>query len=70
MNTNNDNLKGSINSAVGTAKEAAGKATGNRRLEDEGTLQKTKGHVQKLAGAVKDAVKKGKDLFGIKSERS
>jgi uncharacterized protein YjbJ (UPF0337 family) len=70
MNSKNDNLKGSINSTVGSAKEAAGRTTGNQRLEDEGTLQKTKGNAQKLAGSVKDVVKNGKKLLGVKSDKA
>jgi uncharacterized protein YjbJ (UPF0337 family) len=70
MSPNNDNLKGSINSTVGSAKEAAGKTTGNQRLEDEGSMQKTKGNVQKLAGSVKDVFKKGKNLLGVKSDKA
>ncbi|HXL73502.1 MAG TPA: CsbD family protein [bacterium] len=68
MNPNNEDLKGSANSAVGSIKEAAGRTTGNRRLEEEGVRQKTKGQVQKLAGAVKNVVKKGKTLLGAKSD--
>jgi uncharacterized protein YjbJ (UPF0337 family) len=59
MNSNNDKLKGSVNSAVGNLKEGAGKATGNNNLRAEGMIQKTKGHAQKLSGAVKDSFKKG-----------
>jgi uncharacterized protein YjbJ (UPF0337 family) len=69
MNSNNDKLKGSVNSTVGSVKEAAGKATGNQRMEAEGSAQKTKGQFQKLAGSVKDVVKKGKDLLGMKSDK-
>ena len=70
MSSNNDQLKGSINSTVGSVKEASGRAVGDRRLENEGSMQKTKGHVQKLAGAVKNVVQKSKDLLGVKSDRS
>jgi len=66
MNSDHDNLKGSINSTFGSLKEAAGKATGNQNLEAEGSAQKTKGQVQKLMGSVKDVVQKGKDLLGLK----
>jgi uncharacterized protein YjbJ (UPF0337 family) len=68
MNSNKEDLKGSANSAVGSVKEAAGRTTGNRRLEEEGIQQKTKGQAQKLAGAVKNVVKKGKTLLGVKSD--
>ena len=69
MNSNNDKLKGSVNSAVGSFKQGAGRATGNNDLEAEGSIQKTKGQTQKLSGAVKDAIKKGKDLLGIKANK-
>jgi len=69
MNSNNDKLKGSVNSTVGSIKEAAGKAAGNQRLEAEGSMQKTKGQVQKIAGSVKDVVKEGKNLLGVKSSK-
>jgi len=69
MSANKDKLKGSVNSTVGSVKEAAGQATGNQRLEAEGSAQKTKGNVQKLAGSVKDVIKKGKDLLGVKSDK-
>ena len=69
MNTNNVNLKGSVNSAVGNVKQAAGRAVGNQRLEAEGSMQKTKGQVQKLAGSMKDVVTKGKTLLGVKSNK-
>ncbi len=69
MNYNSDNLKGSVNSSVGSLKEGVGKATGNQDLEAEGSVQKTKGKAQKLSGAIKDTIKKGKDLLGIKSDK-
>ena len=70
MDSNNDNLNGSVNSAVGSVKEAAGKTAGNPRLESEGFLQKVKGNAQKLAGSAKDVVKKGKTLLGVKSDKA
>jgi uncharacterized protein YjbJ (UPF0337 family) len=70
MKPNNDKLKGTINTAAGKLKEGVGRATGNREMENEGTLQKTKGQAQKLSGAVQDSVKQAKALFGIKSKRT
>jgi len=69
MNSSNDKLKGSVNRAVGRLKEGAGRATGNKKLEAKGSIQKTKGQAQKLSGAVKDTIKKGKDLLGIKKNK-
>jgi uncharacterized protein YjbJ (UPF0337 family) len=69
MNPNNDKLNGSVNSSVGSLKEGVGRATGNQDLEAEGSIQKTKGHAQKLSGAIKDTLKKSMDLLGIKSNK-
>ena len=69
MNSSKDKLKGSINTAVGSLKEGAGRATGNNELEAKGSIQKTKGQVQKLSGAVKDTINKGKNLLGIKTNK-
>jgi uncharacterized protein YjbJ (UPF0337 family) len=66
MNSSNDKLKGSVNTAVGSLKEDAGWAVGNNNLEAEGLIQKSKGQFQKLAGSLKDVFKKGKDLLGVK----
>lgn len=49
-------IEGAIDKGVGAAKEAAGKATGNERLEAEGLAQKTKGDIQNKVGQVQDAV--------------
>ena len=66
----NDKVKGAFNSSVGSLKEGAGRAAGNQNLEAEGSMQKTKGQAQKLSGAIKDTIQKGKDLLGIKSKKS
>lgn len=69
MNSNNDKLKGLVNDAVGSLKEGVGKASGNEDMELEGSIQKTKGQVQKLSGAVKDTINKGMDLLRSKSKK-
>jgi uncharacterized protein YjbJ (UPF0337 family) len=69
MDPNNDKVEGTINASVGSVKEVVGQATQNSDLEIEGTVQKTKGRFQKLSGAVKDTIKQGKTLLGIKSKR-
>lgn len=66
MNSSKDKLKGSVNKAVGSLKEGVGRATGKKKLEAKGMIQKTKGNAQKLSGAVKDTINKGKNLVGIK----
>ncbi len=52
-----DTIKGAAKEAVGSVKQAAGKATGNRRLEAEGAIEKTEGKIQKGVGEVKDAAR-------------
>lgn len=48
-----DKAKGLANEAIGNTKQAVGKATNNKKLEAEGTLQERKGEAQQLAGKVK-----------------
>ncbi len=50
-----DEMKGAAKDAAGSIKEAAGKATGNERLEAEGVAEKTEGKIQKGVGNLKDA---------------
>lgn len=50
-----DEIKGAAKDAAGSIKEAAGKATGNERLEAEGVAEKTEGKIQKGVGNLKDA---------------
>lgn len=52
-----DTIKGAAKDAAGSIKEAAGKATGNERLEAEGATEKTMGKVQKGVGNLKDAAR-------------
>ncbi len=52
-----DTIKGAAEEAVGSAKQAIGKATGNERLEAEGAADKTAGKVQKGVGDLKDAAR-------------
>jgi uncharacterized protein YjbJ (UPF0337 family) len=52
-----DEIKGAGKQAAGAIKEAAGKATGNERLEAEGTLEKAAGKVQSGVGKLKDAAR-------------
>jgi uncharacterized protein YjbJ (UPF0337 family) len=50
-----EHLKG----AADKAKDAAGKVTGDTRLEAEGKLDKAKGAAHNLAGDVKEAARSG-----------
>jgi len=52
-----DEIKGAAKDAKGAVKEAAGKATGNERLEAEGAADRAAGKVQKGVGALKDAAR-------------
>ena len=52
-----DRIDGAIEKAKGTAKELAGKVTGDAKLEAEGKAQKAGGTVQNAVGGVKDAVR-------------
>lgn len=56
-----DKAKGRTREAVGTAKEKAGRALGNDRLEGEGILQQGQGKVDRARGAAKETVENAKD---------
>jgi len=51
-------VKGLARQAKGSVKQAVGKATGNRRVEAEGALEKSAGKVQKAFGDLKSKVRK------------
>ena len=51
-------VKGLARQAKGSVKQAVGKATGNRRVEMEGALEKSAGKVQKAFGDLKSKVRK------------
>ncbi|KAA9110206.1 CsbD family protein [Microbacterium rhizomatis] len=52
-----DKIKNAAEDLTGKAKEAAGKVTGNERLEAEGDADQTKASVKKAGENVKDALK-------------
>ena len=52
-----DEAKGAAKDIKGSVKEAAGKATGDERLEAEGAADRVEGKVQKGVGALKDAAR-------------
>ena len=54
---NKDQVKGTMDKAKGSVKEAAGKAVGNKDLEAEGQVDKAGGAVQKKVGDVKEGAK-------------
>lgn len=53
-----EHVKGAADKASGSLKEAAGKLTGNEKLQAEGKFDKAKGEAREFAGDVKDAMKK------------
>ena len=57
MGATTDKVKGAANEAVGKAKEKIGEATGNERLQGEGTIQEVKGKGQQALGDAKQATK-------------
>ena len=54
-----DRINGAADQAKGSIKEAAGKVTGDSKLQAEGTLDKAKGRVESAIGGAKDAVRNG-----------
>ena len=62
---NKDQVKGRVEQAKGTVKEATGKVMNDRDLQAEGQVDKTAGKVQADYGDVKekakDAIKSGAD---------
>ena len=53
-----DEMKGAAKDVKGSIKQAAGKATGDKRMEAEGAVEKTVGKIQKGVGKMKDAARK------------
>ena len=52
-----EHIKGAADKAKGAVKDAAGKLTGNRKLQMEGKLDKAKGATREALGDAKDAVR-------------
>ncbi len=61
MGIDRDRIEGSFEQAKGKAKETAGKATGDGKLEAEGKAQKIAGKAQNAFGGAKDAAKEAVD---------
>lgn len=59
--TMGDKIKHAGEEAVGKAKEATGKVTGNEELEARGQAQQAKADVKQAGDSAKDAAK---DVFG------
>ena len=61
---NKDQIKGRVEQATGTVKEAAGKVVGNDKLRTEGKADQIKGKVQAGYGDARENVKdKAKNLI-------
>ena len=52
-----DRVKGSVKQAKVAIKEAAGKLTGDAKLQADGKADKTEGKIQNAIGSVKDALR-------------
>jgi uncharacterized protein YjbJ (UPF0337 family) len=55
---NKDRIIGSLEHAKGKVKEAAGKITGDAKLEDEGKADQIAGDMQSAFGGIKDALRR------------
>jgi uncharacterized protein YjbJ (UPF0337 family) len=53
-----DEMKGAAKDAKGSVKAAAGRATGDERLQAEGNMDKASGKVQKGVGNLKEAARR------------
>jgi uncharacterized protein YjbJ (UPF0337 family) len=56
MKPNEDEIRGKIDKAAGTAKEKIGRATGNINLEDEGSDQRAGGKIEEGFGKARRKV--------------
>jgi uncharacterized protein YjbJ (UPF0337 family) len=54
---NKDRMNGTIDKVVGSAKQKAGKLTGNTPLQVKGIAQQVKGNLENTLGKAKDAVR-------------
>ena len=52
-----DRIEGSANQAKGAVKEAAGKVTGDAKLQAEGKADKAAGKVQNAVRGIKDTLR-------------
>ena len=51
-----DQVEGKLHAVKGTLNEEAGKISGNRDLEDKGTMEKIGGKTQQAVGKIEKAV--------------
>lgn len=57
----NDRVEGLGQQAKGALKDAAGKLTGDAKLQAEGKADKAAGKVQNAVGGAKDSIREGAD---------
>ena len=69
MDPKSNKLKGDVNSAIGKAKQAAGRVFDDKKLEAKGMAQEGKGHVQQASGAIKEQIQKGSKAVGAAVEK-
>ncbi|WP_095144214.1 CsbD family protein [Pseudomonas sp. Irchel s3b6] len=55
---NKNQVKGRVKEIEGAIKEVAGKAVGNKRLEERGKIEKTVGTIQAGLGDLKEDLKR------------
>ncbi len=56
-----DRIHGAADQAKGAIKDAAGKVTGDTKLQAEGKADKLKGKVESAVGGAKDAIRDAND---------
>lgn len=56
-----DRIAGAAKQAKGSLKDAAGKVTGDAKLQGEGKMDKAEGKVQNTAGGLKDKAREALD---------
>jgi uncharacterized protein YjbJ (UPF0337 family) len=57
MNMDREHVKAAADKAKGAIKDAAGKLTGDKKLQAEGKFDKAKGAARNVAGDVKEAAR-------------
>lgn len=55
-----EHVRGAADKAKGAIKDAAGKMTGDKKMQAEGKIDKVKGEAHHAAGDVKDAARDAK----------
>lgn len=54
---NKDQVKGAVDQAKGTMKEAVGKTIGDKKMQAEGTADKLAGKVESAVGGAKETLR-------------